>query len=93
MSCLKVQWRQLITDLFVPPRAGAVAVGAAHYAGSTKALAEEGIDPRMRLRAIPMAVSFNRPSFPSCCTRACDKPSCPSCRTHARDKLRRARAY
>ena len=33
-------------------------MGAAHYKGSARALAEEGIDPRVRLRAIPMAVSF-----------------------------------
>ena len=43
--------------------AGAVAVGAAHFAGSTKALAEEGIDPRVRLRALPMAVSADQRSF------------------------------
>ena len=49
-----------------PARAGAVAVGAAHYQGSAKALAEEGIDPRVRLRAIPMAVSFLTYNSPKC---------------------------
>jgi len=39
-------------------------VGAAHYKGSAKALAEEGIDPRVRLRAIPMAVSFTMRGVP-----------------------------
>ena len=50
----------LETDLRT--RAGALAVGAAHYMGSTKALAEEGIDPRIRLRAVPVAVRLFFPT-------------------------------
>ena len=38
-------------------RAGAVLAGAGHYAGSARGLREEGIDPRVRLKAVPMAVS------------------------------------
>ena len=42
---------------FAPVLAGAVLAGAAHYGGSARGLREEGIDPRVRLKAIPMAVS------------------------------------
>ena len=38
-------------------------MGGAHFAASTKALAEEGIDPRVRLRAVPMAVSADLRPF------------------------------
>ena len=36
--------------------AGALCAGIAHYAGTAKALREEGIDPAARLRAFPIAV-------------------------------------
>ena len=58
----------------VPSRAGAAAVGVAHYMGSTKALAEEGIDPRVRLRAIPMAVRLSVKGSPHV-SRACLLPA------------------
>ncbi|CAK0740769.1 hypothetical protein CVIRNUC_001275 [Coccomyxa viridis] len=35
---------------------GALCAGIAHYAGTAKALREEGIDPAARLRAFPIAV-------------------------------------
>ena len=50
-------------------------MGAAHYMGSTKALAEEGIDPRVRLRAIPMAVSFTLQIVPKYFMHGCSRPS------------------
>ena len=41
----------------LPSYAGFVLAGGAHYAGSASGLREEGIDPRVRLKALPMAVS------------------------------------
>ncbi|KAL6768074.1 hypothetical protein ACKKBF_B37690 [Auxenochlorella protothecoides x Auxenochlorella symbiontica] len=35
--------------------AGAMIGGGAHYMGTAKQLAEEGVDPRARLRALPVA--------------------------------------
>jgi len=36
---------------------GALAAGSGHFIGTAKKLQEEGIDPRARLNAFPMAVS------------------------------------
>ena len=45
------------------PVTGALLGGAAHWTSTTKALREEGIDPRARIRALPLAVRH----FPNCC--------------------------
>jgi len=37
---------------------GAVSAGVSHYAGTAKALKEEGIEPAARLKALPTAVSI-----------------------------------
>ena len=37
----------------------AAVAGSAHYAGTTKALAEEGVETAARMRALPLAVSFS----------------------------------
>lgn len=46
--------------------AGAVSAGMTHYAGTAKALKEEGIEPAARLRAFPTAVRILcRPGHPA----------------------------
>ena len=45
---------------------GALLTGSSHYAATGKALQEEGLDPKMRLRAVPVAVP-PPPPFRVCC--------------------------
>ena len=38
--------------------AGAAAAGGAHYSVTARKLQEDGIDPRLRMKALPIAVSI-----------------------------------
>ena len=42
---------------------GAAIAGGTHYVTTAKRLAEEGIDPTQRVRAMPVAVSTQDPSM------------------------------
>lgn len=47
---------------------GAVVAGLAHYAGTAKTLAEEGVSPTARLRAMPIALQAFGVSTVLCCS-------------------------
>lgn len=46
--------------------AGAFLTGSSHWAASAKALREEGVDPKLRLQALPVAVSLAGEHFTGC---------------------------